>query len=76
MRYIMKSATFSDLRNNARQYFDDVEKGESIEVFRHGKLIAVIVPANQESRDRWKKSNPVRITGVSLSTAILDERDE
>lgn len=70
----MKSATFSDLRNNARRYFDDVEKGESIEIYRHGKLIAVIVPANQKSRDRWKKGNPVRITGVSLSAAVLDER--
>ncbi len=72
----MKSATFSELRNNAKHYFDAIEKGESIEVYRHGKLIAVISPARQRDRDRWKNSKPVDLSGAALSAAILAERNE
>ena len=70
----MKSTTFSQLRNNAKKYFDSVESGESIEVYRNGKLIAVISPASANSKDRWRGVKPLRIDGVSLSAAILDER--
>lgn len=72
----MKIVTFSELRNNARSYFDAVEKGDSIEVYRHGKLIAVINPVNRKARDRWKNSAPLELSGVSLSAAILAERNE
>ncbi len=72
----MISVTFSELRNSAKKYFDKVEKGESLEVFRNGKPIALIVPKNKSSLKRWKTSNPLMIKGVSLSQYILDEREE
>lgn len=74
----MKTTTFSQLRNNAKHFFDAVEEGESIEVYRHGKPIAIISPASapQEKKGQkgWRKVVPYRIPGVSLSQAIIDER--
>lgn len=70
----MTTVTFSQLRNNAKKYFDAVERGESIEVFRRGKPVATISPALPRTLSRWRKSNPLRIDGVSLSRFILEER--
>ena len=70
----MRSVTFSELRNSARKFFDAVERGESVQVFRHGKLVAMLIPANMEAKARWKQANPVRLDGPSLSAAILGER--
>jgi antitoxin (DNA-binding transcriptional repressor) of toxin-antitoxin stability system len=36
----MKQATFTEVRNHAKQYFDIVESGESVRVIRNGKPIA------------------------------------
>ena len=44
----MKQATFSELRNHAKQYFDFVEAGESVRIVRNGKTIADIVPLPQD----------------------------
>jgi prevent-host-death family protein len=44
----MKTVTFSQLRNNAKKYFDAVEKGESVEVYRHGKPAAILSPAGEK----------------------------
>lgn len=44
----MKQATFTELRNHAKQYFDIVESGESVRVLRNGKPIADIVPVLAE----------------------------
>lgn len=40
----MKQATFTELRNNARHFFDLVEAGEPVRVLRNGKAIADIIP--------------------------------
>ena len=40
----MITVTFSELRNNAKKYFDAVEEGETIEVYRNGKPIAILSP--------------------------------
>jgi prevent-host-death family protein len=72
----MKIATFSELRNNAKRYFDEVEKGESIQIYRHGKPVAMLVPIKSSSSQRWKRVTPLHIPGVSLSAAILAEREE
>ena len=69
-----QSATFSQFRNNAKKYFDAVEKGASVEIYRHGKLLARVIPALPESRARWATSAPIHIDGMSLSEAILSER--
>jgi len=71
----MKTVTFSQLRNNAKKYFDAVEKGESVEVYRHGKPIAMLTPYLGQSRlSRWKTANPIKIPGVSGSKMIIEER--
>jgi prevent-host-death family protein len=72
----MKSVTFSELRNNAKKYFDTVERGETLEVFRHGKPVAILMPAGSVGRSRTREVSPLRIPGVSLSRAILKERKE
>jgi antitoxin (DNA-binding transcriptional repressor) of toxin-antitoxin stability system len=72
----VKQATFSELRNNAKFFFDLVEAGESVRILRNGKPIADIVPtcANAPS---WKRRSvqPLVIDGVSLSQMILEERE-
>lgn len=73
----MKTVTFSQLRNNAKKYFDAVEKGESVEVYRHGKPIAMLTPVLHESPlklNRWKTGNPIKIPGLSLSKEIIKDR--
>jgi antitoxin (DNA-binding transcriptional repressor) of toxin-antitoxin stability system len=71
---LMKRVTFSQLRNNAKKYFDLVERGENIEVFRHGKLIAVLAQPPTHDTSRWKVANPLELNGAALSKAILDDR--
>lgn len=74
----MRSVTFSELRNHAREYFDAVERGQSFEVYRNGKPVALLSPARsrrdaREWLDAWK---PLDVSGVSLSEAIIAEREE
>lgn len=71
----MLTVTFSELRNQAKKYFDAVERGESVEVYRNGKPIATLIPYRQ-STGRWKRAKPLKIAGASLSRAILAERSE
>ncbi|KAB2922914.1 MAG: type II toxin-antitoxin system Phd/YefM family antitoxin [Candidatus Contendobacter sp.] len=72
----MRQATFTELRNHAKQYFDLVESGESVRVLRNGKPIADIVPvlADLPSWKRWK-AQPLVLDGVSASRMILEKRE-
>ena len=71
----MKTVTFSQLRNNAKKYFDAVEQGETMEIYRHGKPIAMLTPVPQESHlSRWKTAHPIKLPGVSASKMIIEER--
>jgi prevent-host-death family protein len=72
----MQSATFTEFRNNARSYFDMVEKGESIEIYRHGMPVAILIPAQKRDRSRLTERKPLKIPGVSLSRALLEERED
>lgn len=72
----MKQATFSELRNHAKQYFDIVESGESVRIVRNGKPIADIVPLPQDlSSWKGRLAQPLIIDGCSISRVILDERE-
>lgn len=72
----MQSATFSEFRRRAKKYFDAVEQGETINISRHGKIIAKIVPEGKTSQPSWKKpALRLKIDGVELSRIILEERD-
>ncbi len=72
----MKQATFTDVRNHAKQYFDLVASGESVRVLRNGKPIADIVPVMVDLPS-WKrrKAQPLVLDGVLMSRMILDERE-
>lgn len=72
----MKQATFTEIRNHAKQYFDIVESGESVRVIRNGKAIADIVPVIADVPS-WKrrKAQPLLLDGVSISDMILQERE-
>ena len=70
----MRSVTFSELRHQAKKYFDAVENGETVEIFRHGKPVAILMPARRAPSERWKTAHPLRLSGASLSEAILEDR--
>ena len=70
----MVTVNFTLFRQKAKEYFDAVEKGETVEVKRHGKIIARISPPTHKLPS-WKRHiSPLIIPGVSLSKTILDER--
>ncbi len=70
----MKEATIAKLRNNAKAYFDSVEKGDTVRVYRRGQPIAEIVPIPNK-KPSWKRGIPrLSITGRSLSREILKNR--
>jgi antitoxin (DNA-binding transcriptional repressor) of toxin-antitoxin stability system len=73
----MKQATFTEVRNHAKQFFDIVEAGESVRVLRNGKPIADIVPIMNDLPS-WKrrKAQPIILDGVSVTKMILEEREE
>ena len=70
----MITATFTELRNRAKTYFDRVEHGETIEVFRKGKPIAVLSPYRSARKGRWADFSPIKVPGVSASKMIIEER--
>jgi len=72
----MMTVTFSQLRNHAREYFDAVERGETIEVYRRGKPVAILSPARASRREYWRHVKPLKIEGLSLSQAIIEDREE
>ncbi len=73
---MMKQVTFTEVRNNAKAYFDIVESGEAVRVLRNGKPIADIVPVAADLPS-WKrrKAQPLVLDGIAVSRMILDERD-
>lgn len=72
----MPDATFTELRNNAKHYFDAVEGGKSVRVFRNGKPIAEIVPI-RVGIPSWKRTAiPLTVKGLKMSREILSDRDK
>ncbi len=72
----MRDATFTELRNHAKDYFDAVEGGDTVRVFRNGKPIAEIVPIRAGGASWKKKAAPLTVKGLSLSRELLKDRDE
>lgn len=70
----MREITITELRNHAKDYFDAVEGGETVRVFRNGKLIAEIVPVRSGVPSWKRQATPVAVEGVSLSREILGDR--
>ncbi|MDP2751280.1 MAG: type II toxin-antitoxin system Phd/YefM family antitoxin [Rhodocyclaceae bacterium] len=72
----MLNATFTELRNNAKNYFDAIEGGGTVRVFRHGKPIAEIVPIRSETLSWKRAAHPLTMKGLSLSQEILNDRNQ
>ena len=75
------SVPLSEFRANASALIDLVEKGKTVRILRHGKPVAELVPMQSQEPQkvpRWKQPfEPVVLSsGVSLSQAVLDERNE
>ncbi len=72
----MQETTFTELRNHAKDYFDAVEGGDTVRVFRNGKPIAEIVPI-RSGAPSWKRQvTPLAIKGISLSGELLHDRED
>ena len=69
----MVTVSFTKFRQKATSYIDAVEKGETIQVLRHGKVVARVVPPVSK-QPSWKTSKPFVIPGLDFSKAILKER--
>jgi prevent-host-death family protein len=71
----MKIVSFTDFRNNASSFLDLVEKGEEVEIQRHGKTIARLVPPVSRKEPSWKQPGLKLVTKApSLSKAVLEDR--
>ena len=73
----MKSVSFTTFRSNASTLLDEVERGETVLVLRHGRPVAEIRPAGASSAPEpsWRRPGPRLLTkGARLSAAILGER--
>jgi len=72
----MLETTFTHLRSHAKDYFDAVEDGDTVRVFRNGKPIAEIVPI-RTGTPSWKKHiTPLVMKSFSLSGEILKDRED
>ena len=72
----VKTVTFTDFRRRASGLLDLVERGETIHVLRHGKVVARIVPAaDAAAQPSWKRRGlRLAIPGAKVAEAILNER--
>jgi prevent-host-death family protein len=71
----MKTVSFTDFRNNASSLIDLVEKGEEVQIQRHGKVVARLVPPFEREEPAWKKPGLKLVTKApSLSKAVLEDR--
>jgi prevent-host-death family protein len=68
----MQEVTFTELRNHAKRYFDKVERGETVRLYRNGRPIGDLVPVSSRM-PAWKNPPKTRITlkGIWLSEEII-----
>jgi antitoxin (DNA-binding transcriptional repressor) of toxin-antitoxin stability system len=72
----MQEATFTELRTHAKRYFDAVEKGDTVRVYRNGKAVAEISPINSGAPS-WKRIvTPLTVKGLSLSRELVKDREK
>ena len=74
----MKTIAFTKFRQTAASCLDEVEKGETIRLLRHGRPIADIVPVSgHDNNPTWKQpALKLRLEGASLSKEILKQREQ
>ena len=72
----MQETNVVELRKNIKHYFDAVQNGEVVRVYRNGKPIAEIVPITGSDRSWKREAQRLIIPGLSLSREILKDRAE
>lgn len=72
----MLETTFTELRNHAKDYFDAVEKGNTVRVSRNGKAIAEIIPIRNEPLSWKRQATPLTFKNFSLSEEIVKDRED
>lgn len=70
----MITVTQTEFRDHIKKYLDAVVEGEEVEIRRHGKPIAAVVPRPSKRTPSWKLGEPLDIPGVSLSKMIIEDR--
>jgi prevent-host-death family protein len=73
----VRETTFTELRSHAKAFFDAVEEGETVRVYRNGRPVADIVPI-KTGMPAWKKPPRTRLSlgSLSLSDEVVADRDE
>ena len=73
----MEYLKFTDFRNKSKNYFDQVEKGNSFIIIRKGRPIAQIIPFNENISGWKRKIKKVKLKkNVKTLDYILSERNE
>jgi prevent-host-death family protein len=72
----MQETNVVELRKNIKHYFDAVQNGEVVRVYRNGKPIAEIVPVTGSDRSWKREVARLTVPGLSLSREILKDRAE
>ncbi len=81
----MASYSVAEARNNLSKLIERAEKGETVEITRHGKVAARIVgPENEPASANWRAAldhvfeNRVRLKGgpIDATALIRQMRDE
>lgn len=78
----MHTIPLSEFRAHASAMIDLVEKGETVRILRHGKLVAELVPPKPEAPVKvpsWKRPitpvNILRPDGKTGAQLIIEERE-
>jgi prevent-host-death family protein len=74
----MQTVTFTEFRNKASGLVTAAERGETVLVSRHGRVVAVLGPVETGCKTpSWRRSAlRLSVKGEGLSAAILEERDD
>lgn len=73
----MEYVQFTALRNGAKEYFDEVEKGKSYIIIRKGKPIAKVIPFKSVEQGWKREIKMVTLrSGTDSSKYLREERDE
>jgi prevent-host-death family protein len=74
----MNYLQFTDFRNNSKEYFDKVERGNSFVIIRKGKPVATLKPFKEEVNEGWKREiKKVKLKKCKDSSEyIISERNE
>ena len=71
----MRSATFTEFRQNAKAYLDAVERGETVRILRHGRPIAEVGPPSENASPSWRRPGlRLSVKGASLTSQHLHRK--